>query len=588
MLCAAAGFAAIATEVCYVFSASSDDADGVYGMTRYSGSDTKYNDDPQTLTAINNITVTLNGQTRLWSKQGLRLYANSNMVISAPEGYILTKIAFWTTGATSFSLPQGTVGEYTKNDEVEIGGEKNKGGIWTGNNPSVQINCSARQDISTLLIAYEEDILNAAGLSFPQEAYEAELGGVFEQPTLTKATDAAPQYTSSNEEVATVDAETGAITIVAAGSTVITVTTAETATHRAGTASYTLKVIDPNAPKAWEKVTSLSEISENYDYIVVSQGSYNKKVNNVTQTFNFTYAMNSTPVATKAADVLSTSDITITTNGTIEEITENTAVLTITQKGGKYIFSTVIKDGDSSESTKYLSVSAKNKSALGATEQSYEVSFNNTGNAIIKTSVTDSNKNIDVHLQANPNSGSNQRFAFYTTDSQTAIMLYRKAKELVAAPVETPKGAIDGDEVEHDGSYELKGSSKVLKFELPEGVNLWYKFEATSKGNTTETEENSGIEAQAEHTPEEGFVKYDHSKGIELKEVGTLTYYAEKDGVTGDKHILTVSGDATAIAEVEAESGVAKWYDLSGRKVAAPGKGVYVRKQGSKVAKIAL
>lgn len=583
MLCAAAGFAATATEVCYDFKTSE------YGMTRITDGNGGYNDENgEVLTSNNGVTVTLYGKTRLWKTEGVRFFDNSSFNVTAPEGYTITKIAFWTTGATSFSLPEGAKGSYTTNDEIEIGGEKNKGGIWTGNNPTVTINGGSKKDISTLLIAYEEDILNAAGLSFPQEAYEAELGGVFEQPTLTKATDAAPQYTSSNEEVATVDAETGAITIVTAGSTVITVTTAETATHRAGTTSYSLKVIDPNAPKAWEKVTSLSEISENYDYIVVSQGSYNKKVNNVTQTFNFTYAMNSTPVATKAADVLSTSDITITTNGTIEEITENTAVLTITQKDGKYIFSTVIKDGDSSEATKYLSVSAKNKSALGATEQSYEVSFNNTGNAIIKTSVTDSNKNIDVHLQANPNSGSNQRFAFYTTDSQTAIMLYRKAKELVAASVETPKGAIDGDEVEHDGSYELKGSSKILKFELPEGVNLWYKFEATSKGNTTETEENSGIEAQAEHTPEEGFVKYDHSKGIELKEVGTLTYYAEKDGVTGDKHILTVSGDATAIAEVEAESGVTEWYDLSGRKVAAPDKGVYVRKQGSKVAKIAL
>lgn len=54
--------------------------------------------------------------------------------------------------------------------------------------------------------------------------------------------DATPVYESSNVEVATVAAD-GQVTIVGAGTTTITVSLAETATYKAATASYTLRVV---------------------------------------------------------------------------------------------------------------------------------------------------------------------------------------------------------------------------------------------------------------------------------------------------------------------------------------------------------
>ena len=86
--------------------------------------------------------------------------------------------------------------------------------------------------------------LTPAGLSFPEGSYTAVIGQAFTAPELSKTTDAVAVYTSSNPEVATVDAATGAVTLVAAGETTIKATTPETATYRAGEASYKLTVLD--------------------------------------------------------------------------------------------------------------------------------------------------------------------------------------------------------------------------------------------------------------------------------------------------------------------------------------------------------
>lgn len=62
---------------------------------------------------------------------------------------------------------------------------------------------------------------------------------------MTKETNANVTYSSSNEEVATVDATTGKVTIVATGTTNITASTEENDEYNAGSASYTLTVTPP-------------------------------------------------------------------------------------------------------------------------------------------------------------------------------------------------------------------------------------------------------------------------------------------------------------------------------------------------------
>ena len=105
-----------------------------------------------------------------------------------------------------------------------------------------------------------------AGLAFASETVNATLGEAVPENALTKVTDAAAVYSSSNEEVATVDAATGVVTLVAAGTTTIKAATEATDTYKAGEASYTLVVVDPNAKKeanlAFANATVTVDLSE--------------------------------------------------------------------------------------------------------------------------------------------------------------------------------------------------------------------------------------------------------------------------------------------------------------------------------------
>ncbi len=105
-----------------------------------------------------------------------------------------------------------------------------------------------------------------AGLAFASDTINATLGEAVPANALTKGTDAAVVYTSSNVEVATVDAATGEVTLVAAGTTTIKAATEATETYKAGEASYTLVVVDPNAKKpanlAFANATVSVDLSE--------------------------------------------------------------------------------------------------------------------------------------------------------------------------------------------------------------------------------------------------------------------------------------------------------------------------------------
>ncbi len=81
-------------------------------------------------------------------------------------------------------------------------------------------------------------------LAFTPTTVTAEVGGAFTAPTLSFAVefDGTITYASSNPEVATVDASTGEVTIVAAGETIISATSEATGNFKAGSASYTLTV----------------------------------------------------------------------------------------------------------------------------------------------------------------------------------------------------------------------------------------------------------------------------------------------------------------------------------------------------------
>ena len=91
--------------------------------------------------------------------------------------------------------------------------------------------------------SYEIKVKGAPSLSFPQTSYTVEMGDAFTAPKLEGLPKGVtPAYTSSKEEVATVDAATGEVKIVGVGTTTITVTSPNTDIYEEATASYVLTV----------------------------------------------------------------------------------------------------------------------------------------------------------------------------------------------------------------------------------------------------------------------------------------------------------------------------------------------------------
>ena len=93
--------------------------------------------------------------------------------------------------------------------------------------------------------------------------------GSYSSKATTKS-DATIVYSSSNQEVATIDQQ-GTVTLIAGGTTVIKAEVAETATFDASFVEYTLKVTDPAALKTFVKVTNGSVTGGKY--IIVYQAN---------------------------------------------------------------------------------------------------------------------------------------------------------------------------------------------------------------------------------------------------------------------------------------------------------------------------
>lgn len=210
--------------------------DEAYGMPLLSGSTLEYNQDPYNCSE-GNVTLTLAGRTRWWagSPNHLRTYSGSTVTVSVPDNYIITSIVFTSTNNTAKNLST-TVGTY------------DNGGTWTGTANSVDFACSETSRFSTIEVTYQdatEPVKKNPGLVFSETDVTATIGEPFTAPTLTKETTAEVTYSSDNEEVATVDAQTGEVTIVALGTAKITAQAAENDEYAAGSASYTITVKNP-------------------------------------------------------------------------------------------------------------------------------------------------------------------------------------------------------------------------------------------------------------------------------------------------------------------------------------------------------
>ena len=123
--------------------------------------------------------------------------------------------------------------------------------VITANGPETETHLAGTASY-TLTVATKQ----VRNLAFSATTAEVTLGDEFTAPTLSGVTDGVA-YSSSNTSVATVDATSGAVTIVAAGKTTITAAAPETETHVAGNASYELTVAEPVSASTIASVLAL-------------------------------------------------------------------------------------------------------------------------------------------------------------------------------------------------------------------------------------------------------------------------------------------------------------------------------------------
>lgn len=148
------------------------------------------------------------------------------------------------------STAQGSFYQLTDAQKEELTALKDKAVVLTGYFQSISQSGGVPKFFNVIYLTVEEKEAEggeeptekaARNLTFSEATATATLGEEFTAPTLSGVTEGVV-YSSSNTAVATVDAATGAVTLVGAGETTITAAAEETETLQAGTASYTLTV----------------------------------------------------------------------------------------------------------------------------------------------------------------------------------------------------------------------------------------------------------------------------------------------------------------------------------------------------------
>lgn len=199
-----------------------------------------------------NIKVTIVQGQDLANNQELRFYTNANGEVdfrtSAKGGAKGHKFTVATVDGQNIT----SIVFDGRNLNVNADPGTLDGKTWTGDAAAVTFTTTGSVNLNNMVVSYggAADTRKPAGLSFPEEHYNVVLGEAFTAPVLTKETTAAVTYSSDKEEVATVDAATGAVTVVGIGTVRITAKAEANDEYKAGEASYLLTVEDPAVANA--------------------------------------------------------------------------------------------------------------------------------------------------------------------------------------------------------------------------------------------------------------------------------------------------------------------------------------------------
>jgi hypothetical protein len=378
-------------------------------------------------------------------------------------------------------------------------------------------------------------------------------------------------FESSAEDVAKI--EGGKLKALAVGTATITVNVAATDDYNAGSESFkvTVKNRDAVAPEGtglggFTKITSTAELTDG-DYLIVCESqkvAFNGNLETLDATNNYidVTILNNTIAGTDA------------TNSAV--FTYNATNKTLLSNSGKYIGRTTDSNGLNASTTAMTNT----------------ITFIGKGNAVITSSAGPA-------LQYNK--ASNQKRFRYFTGTQEDVQLYKKSdatsyditigttgyKTLISAVSATLPAGVTAYKAVSVGEGKIQltsvasikaGSAYVLK-----GAAGNYTLTIT---DTPEEPTGNILEVSDESTSNGVYVLANGSNGAGFYKwmggsLGAGRAIVPASAVTGGAHEFLgfdFDGETTAINNLtpSLSKGEGEYYDLQGRKVAQPTKGLYI------------
>ena len=176
-------------------------------------------------------------------------------------------------------------------------------------------------------------------------------------------------YSSSDENVATVDATTGTVTIIAAGSTTIEASAVETEEYRSASASYKLTVSKRTQAISFEK--------SHYSVVLADKDNFaSPKVSGAETEVTYSITLADGTAADAVTIDSKTGEVTINAIGTATVTA--TAVETSIYKGNSATYNLKVSESVEAKTVKYSVASTSSVIVSGEAPNSSSVTFKNT------------------------------------------------------------------------------------------------------------------------------------------------------------------------------------------------------------------
>lgn len=381
-------------------------------------------------------------------------------------------------------------------------------------------------------------------LEFAEASMSLEVGDTKAAPALTASVEGLSiSYESSNKAVATCDAETGTVTAVGEGTTIITATSAKTEQYNSASASFTVTV----TPKL-ELFSRATSVVSGQKYVLVADGKVTTGAVMINQ--NPVYEV----PASRPYGYLQVTDVVVSDNAI--HVPEKYA-LTVTAVDGGYSIQNYIGAYYYQQGGIYntisLSTKANNQSVWNIEPQA---------DGTMKIVGTDNH-----YLQLDAQHGT---YGAYSEAKGSLPVLYQLGE---VAP--------DMPEFDSDDTDVMIISAV--------GTTIYYRVvdvtSAAAVKRAADLEADGWIKNPDTENPNELMLSKDDLKG---KAIEYMAVSASGLQSKVGKFVVADDGVVTGIEGIEAEAAEAEveWFNLQGVRVANPESGLYIRRQGNKVEKV--